>query len=323
VSESVTTGRGPGARRRVTVVTSAYNEQECVDELCSRLVALFNRLGSYDFDVIAVDNGSQDETFARLEAWSVRDARFKVVQLVRNFGTDGGLTAGLNFASGDAVVLIAADLQDPPELIEAFLERWEEGYENVYGIITEREGMGRIRRLNSRLFYFVIGRLTEQPIPPDANDFRLLDKAAYQTLLQLDERNRFLRGLTAWSGYRSVGVPFVRPDRFAGESKASTRAVLKFAIRAVFAHSLTPIMAMPVIGAVLFVIGLGSIGVLTIDWFAFGVPFPGFGSIVALLILLFSILVLFLSVIGLYVGLIYQEVRRRPNFLVRRTVGVE
>lgn len=308
-------------RKKITIVTSAYNEADCVDELARRLQAVFARLPAYDFDVVAVENGSTDATFERLQAIHERDPRFTVVQLSRNFRMDGGLTAGLDYADGDAVVLMAADLQDRPEDIPAFVARWEEGHENVYGVVTVRRGTGPLRRLNSRLFYWVLGRLSEADIPANASDFRLLDRRAYEQLRQMEERNRFLRGLVAWIGFSSIGVPIERPERFAGTSKAYSLQVFELAVRGILAHSMRPILLMPVVGIGLFLASLAALVALAVDWLVAGVPFPGFGTIVALMVMLFGILFCFLSVIGFYVGLIYEEARARPNYVTRRVVG--
>lgn len=310
-------------RKKITVVTSAYNEAECVGELGRRLAAVFDSLPSYEFEALVVENGSQDETFERLQELRALDPRFKIVQLARNFRMDGGLTAGLEYADGDAVVLMAADLQDPPEMIPAFVARWEEGYENVYGVISSRGGTGPVRRMNSRLFYWLMGRLSEQVIPANASDFRLLDRRLYEQVRQMDERNRFVRGLVAWVGFRSVGVPMDRPERFAGRSKAHSFHVIQLALRALFAHSMRPLLVMPVIGVALFLTSLAAIVGLAIDWVVNGVPFPGFGTILAVMVMMFGVLFCFLSVIGFYIGLIYEEVRGRPNYVTRLTVGLE
>src|SRR5664279_2576154 len=152
-------------RRTVALVIPAYNEEECVDELATRLTAMFATEPEYDFQCVIVENGSVDSTMVKLEAIAAKDSRFKILQLARNFRMDGGLTAGLSVVDADAVVLMAADLQDPPEMIPAFVERWESGYENVYGIVTSRRGTGKLRRFNSRLFYWIIGKLTGNLIP--------------------------------------------------------------------------------------------------------------------------------------------------------------
>jgi polyisoprenyl-phosphate glycosyltransferase len=309
-------------RKRIVVVTSAYNEAECIDELARRLAAVFDQMPAYDFETIVVENGSGDETFEKLEAIHRRDPRFKVVQLARNFRMDGGLTAGLASVDGDAVVLMTADLQDPPEMIPRFVAKWEEGYENVYGIVTARRGTGPLRRMNSRLFYWTIGKLTGGLIPANASDFRLLDRKVYEVVREMDERNRFVRGLVAWVGFRSIGVEHERDERFAGESKAHSLPVLQLAVKAVFAHSQVPLVIIPTIGIGLFVASIVALVVLVIDFVALGVPFPGFGTIVALMVMMFGILFCLLGIVSVYIGLIYDEVKGRPNFVVRETLGL-
>lgn len=161
---------------------------------------------------------------------------------------DGGLTAGLDFVDADAVVLMTADLQDPPEMIPRFVAQWEAGYENVYGIVTARHGTGPLRRFNSRVFYWLIGKLTGHLIPANASDFRLLDRRVYEVVRQMDERNRFVRGLVAWVGFRSIGVEHEREERYAGTSKAHSTAVLQLAVKAVLAHSQVPLVIIPLVG---------------------------------------------------------------------------
>jgi dolichol-phosphate mannosyltransferase len=308
-------------KKKITVITSAYNEADCVDELARRLVNVFDSMERYDFEVIVVDNGSTDTTFDRLIEIRARDPKFKILQLARNFRMDGGITAGLDEADGDAVILMAADLQDSPEMLPEFVQRWEEGYENVYGVVTERHGVGWMRRFNSRLFYWVIGKMSGQLIPANASDFRLLDRAVYEQIRKMEERNRFVRGLVAWVGFRSIGIEHERPERFAGTSKAHPVQVTQLAIKATFAHSAVPLVVIPVIGAALFGSSILALIALTIDWVANGVPFPGFGTIISLMVMLFGVLFLLLGIVSIYVGLIYDEVKGRPNFVVRRRLG--
>lgn len=308
-------------RKKISVVTSAYNEAECIDELARRLAIVFDQLGDYECEAIVVENGSEDETFERLERIRSRDSRFKILQLARNFRMDGGLTAGLAYADGDAIILMTADLQDPPEMIPKFIEQWEAGYENVYGIVTNRRGTGWLRNLNSELFYWIIGKLTGHLIPANASDFRLLDRRVADQVRSMDERNRFVRGLVAWVGFRSIGVEHEREERYAGASKAHTFGVTQLAVKAIFAHSQVPLVVIPLVGVGLFVISLLTLLGLAIDWMTRGVPFPGFGTIVALMVMLFGILFCFLGVVSIYIGLIYEEVKGRPNFVIRETVG--
>jgi dolichol-phosphate mannosyltransferase len=310
-------------KKTISIVIPAYNEDECVEELCTRLKKVFDQLVDYEFTAVLVENGSSDDTFEKLQRINSEDSRFKILQLARNFRMDGGITAGLSVVDSDALILMTADLQDPPELIPIFIEKWEQGYENVYGIVTRRQGTGLIRRTNSQIFYWVMGKLTGEFIPRNASDFRLLDRRVYEQVRNIEERNRFVRGLVAWVGFSSVGVEFVREERFAGDSKAYTFPVIQLAIKGILAHSQVPLVLIPVFGFIIFLGSLLTLVGFTIDWLTFGVPFPGFGSIIAIILLMFSVLFLFMGILSLYIGSIYEEVKGRPNFIIRNAVGFE
>ena len=305
--------------KTISVIIPAYNEEECVEELASRLKLVFAKEDSYNFEVVIIENGSIDRTWEKLQKISEFDSRFKVVRLSRNFRMDGGLTAGLNYAKGDAAVLMTADLQDPPERIPDFLRAWENGYENIYGVVTKRTGTGPIRTLNSKLFYLLAGSLTDGRIPKNASDFRLVDRKVYESVRGMQERNRFVRGLFAWSGFKSIGIPMVRDERFGGVSNAHSLAVIDLAFKGIFAHSYKPLKMITVFGLVLSFTSVCAIIPLSILWLIKGVPFAGFGTLISLLLLMISFLFLFLGIIGEYVGLIYEEVKQRPNYLVSET----
>jgi glycosyltransferase involved in cell wall biosynthesis len=309
-------------RKSVAVVIPAYNEEGCIVELCQRLARVFDEETSYSFVCYLVENGSRDDTWKLVTDAAVQDSRFVGIQLSRNFGADGGMTAGLTYVSEDAVVLMTADLQDPPEFIGPFLREWERGFENVYGIVTERRGTGPVRTFNSKLFYWVLSRLTDDSIPRNASDFRLLDRRAYEALRALPERGRFIRGLSAWVGFSAIGVEVSRPERFAGESKATTAEVFKVASRGIFANSTKPLRLITLSGLFLSVVSLTSIFILALLWIIRGVPFAGFGTLVALSLLVFGILSLMIGIVSEYVGLIYEEVKQRPNFIVRDVLDV-
>jgi len=300
----------------ISVVVPAYNEEECIDELASRLTKVMESEISYDFEILIIENGSEDKTWPKLKEIAERDSRFKILKLSRNFRMDGGLTAGLDFISGDACVLMTADLQDPPELISTFLRKWEEGWENVYGVVTKRGGTGPIRRLNSRLFYWLAGKLTDGKIPRNASDFRLVDRKVYETVRNMQERNRFVRGLFAWVGFKSVGIPMERPPRFGGVSNAHTLKVLDLAFKGIFAHSYKPLRLITLFGLLLSALSFLSIVPLFALWITQGVPFAGFGTLVSLFLLILGFLSLMLGIVSEYVGLIYEEAKARPNYIV-------
>ena len=310
-------------RKLISVIVPAYNEEDCVNELARRLGAVFDSNPANDFEAIIIENGSEDRTWELLREISVADARFKLVQLARNFRMDGGITAGLEYATGDAAVIMTADLQDPPELITEFITKWEEGYENVYMVVTKRTDASWIRSFNSRAFYWLAGKLTENRLPRNASDFRLVDRKVYETVRQLDERNRFVRGLFAWVGFHSTGIEHQRPKRFGGASKAYSLKVIDLAFKGIFAHSYLPLRLITLIGMVLSILSVSTTAVMAVIWFTVGVPFAGFGTLFSLIVLLFGLLFLMMGIVSEYLGLVYEEVKRRPNFVVRAELGFD
>jgi dolichol-phosphate mannosyltransferase len=311
------------AKKLISIVVPAYNEEACVEELARRLALVFDANPKYDFEAIIIENGSVDRTWELLQQIHHRDSRFKIVQLARNFRMDGGLTAGLHYARGDAAVLMTADLQDPPELIAEFIKKWEQGFENVYMVVTKRRGSGPIRRFNSRAFYWLAGKLTDNRIPANASDFRLVDRKVYETVRSMEERNRFVRGLFAWVGFQSIGVEAERPERFGGVSNAHSLKVIDLAFKGIFSHSYVPLKLITVTGLVLSIGSLITTAVLVVVWIVVGVPFAGFGSLVSLGLTMFGVLAFMIGLVAEYVGLIYEEVKARPNFVVRTSLGIE
>jgi dolichol-phosphate mannosyltransferase len=233
---------------------------------------------------------------------------------------DGGLTAGLEYVTGDACIWMTADLQDPPENISAFLREWEKGYKNIYGIVTKRIGTNFIRKINSNVFYLIANALTGNQIPRNVSDFRLLDKSAYIAIKSMKERNRFLRGLAAWVGFKSKGIPMERPPRFGGKSNADTFKVLDLALKGIFAYSNIPLRFMMFIGTFFMFASLFVILPLSIFWFVRGVPFAGFGTLISLILLVFGVLSFMIGILSEYIGLIYEEVKKRPSFIVDEIV---
>lgn len=309
-------------KKLISIIVPAYNEEDCVEELASRLQNVFLSESDYDFECIIIENGSTDSTWEKLLRINTNDSRFKVLKLARNFRMDGGITAGLSVISGDACVLMTADLQDPPELIPEFIRKWEEGYENVYGIVTQRRGTGFIRNMNSKAFYWVAGKLTNNRITKNASDFRLVDKKVYVAVRSMEERNRFVRGLFSWVGFKSIGIPMIRPPRFGGVSNAHTLKVLDLAFKGIFAHSYVPIRLITFVGFIISFIAALSLIFLVVQTSIFGVPFNGFGTLMSTILVGFGAVTLLLGVIGEYVGLIYEEVKQRPNFVISEKIGL-
>lgn len=307
-------------KKLISVVIPAYDESEVVDELTERLTQLMNRKSEYDFEVIIVENGSRDDTFTKLLKIRERDARFKIVQLSRNFMSDGGVTAGLRAASGDAAVIMNADLQDPPEIVDAFLEKWEAGFEVVYGIIERRIGERAVKVVLTRLYYLMVSRLTGGAILEEVSDFRLVDRKVYKAMNRMQESNRFVRGLSIWSGFRRIGIPFVRAPRAAGQSKAPWLDLLTEALNGIFSFSHIPLRLATFLG---LAISVGALFLLIYQFVAPGENWPGYLTIVTVLLVMFGAMFVILGIIGEYIARIYDEVKARPNYIVRQAIGFD
>lgn len=308
-------------KRLISIVIPAYNEEDVVDELKKRIQEVMKINGTYIFEVIIVENGSWDTTFDKLEQINADDPRFKVVQLSRNFGPDGGITAGLSQAKGDAAVIMNADLQDPPEMITLFIKKWEDGYDIVYGIIQKRDGVSYLRKILSNIAYKIINKLTDRTIPENAGDFRLIDRSVYTIINEMNEQNKYLRGLIAWTGFRQIGIPYERPARFAGDSKAGFSTALDVAMNGIFSFSYFPLKLATVIGFTLSVLSFVLIVFEISLFFIYGREVPGYTSTILLMLFLFGMLFLLLGIVGIYLGRIYDEVKQRPNYIIKKKVG--
>ena len=306
-----------------SVIIPAYNEEEVLDELQNRLKKVMGDNSNYEFEVIIVENGSWDLSFEKLLKINEADPRFKVVKLSKNFGCDGGITAGLKYASGDAAVIMNADLQDPPEMITQFIKKWEEGYEIIYGIIRKREGVSFIRKILSSLAYVIIYNLTHEAIPKNASDFRLIDKKVYTIVNDMGEKNKFLRGVIAWTGFKQTGIPYERPARFAGETKAGFCAAFNVAMNGIFSFSYFPLHLATILG---FVISIATFILVFIEiglFLVYGQVVPGFTTTIILMLFLFGMLFFLIGIVGIYIARIYDEVKGRPNFIVAEKIGFD
>src|SRR3989344_5437417 len=306
----------------ISIVIPFYNEQENVEELYRRFTMLFALEKKYTFELIAVEHGSTDSTFAKLLDLHQKDKRVKILQLSKNFGTaDAGIVAGLHFVKGSALVITTADLQDPPEVISKFLRKWENGYEIVYGIIKKRADTSFSRKILSLLFYKILNLATGNVFPQNVSDFRLIDRKVCEAVKTMPERNKFLRGIIIWTGFSQTGVPFNRSKRFAGESKADFLTILRVAANGIFSFSYAPLKLVTILGFILSLISFLLIVYQIILFMLFGRGNPGISTIIVLLGFLFGMLFLILGIIGEYLARIYDEVKQRPSFIVKDKIG--
>jgi len=290
-----------------------YDEEATVRAFYERTCAA---LEGIPFEIVAVDDGSSDATPLILDELAEADDRVKVVKLSRNFGHQTALTAGLDHACGDAIVMIDADLQDPPELIVEMLDKWRTGADVVYAVRTVRHGETRFKRTTARAFYRLISKVSDVKLVEDAGDFRLLDRRALDALLAMRERNRYLRGMTVWVGFTQTAVRYERDARFAGETKYPLKKMLRFALDAVASFSHAPLQLATVLGFAFATLAFLCIPV-AILFRILGEFVPGITTTVIAVLLLGGIQLMAVGVIGEYVGRIYDEVKGRPLYLVR------
>jgi glycosyltransferase involved in cell wall biosynthesis len=297
----------------LSVVAPVFNEELLVDEFHARVCRALEGL---EFELILVDDGSSDSTPAALERIAAADPRVRVVYLSRNFGHQTALTAGLDHARGEAIVMLDADLQDPPELIPRMLDRWRAGCDVVYAVREERAGESRFKLTTARWFYWLFDRITQVDLQHNSGDFRLLDRRALDALLSMRERNRFLRGMTVWVGYTQAAVPYRRDPRYAGETKYTLSKMLRFSLDAISSFSNRPLQLATLLGFLISTLAFVAIPVVIILRLL-GSYLPGFGTITILVLLLGGIQLITIGIIGEYVGRIYDEVKGRPLYLVR------
>lgn len=305
-----------------SIVLPVLDESSTLPELARRLDVT---LGSLDgpAEIVMVDDGSTDGTFEVMKQLHEADPRFMALRLSRNFGHQIAITAGLEHARGAAVIIMDADLQDPPEVVPALVERWREGYEVVYAVRDERAGESRFKLVTAHWFYRLLGRLSEIDIPPDAGDFRLLDRQVVDAVIRMPEHHRYLRGMIAWVGYDQVGVHYVRAARFAGRTKFSVRKMVSFATDGIVSFSTVPLRLTMTLGFVMSAVSFfATVFALAARFGGFSVV-PGWASIVVPMGLIGGVQLIVLGVVGQYVARIYDEVKRRPLYVVRDVLGYD
>ncbi len=297
----------------LSVVAPMLDEEDVAGVFCERVAAV---LDGTPFELVVVDDGSTDRTAAVLDAVAARDPRVRVLHLSRPFGHQQALTAGLDHARGDAVVLIDGDLQDPPEVIPRLVERWREGADVVVAKRRVREGETRFKLITARGFYALMRRLTQVPLEPNAGDFRLLDARVVAALRELREANRFLRGMTSWVGFESTVVEYDREARHAGATKFGLRRMLRFAFDGVTSFSHVPLQIATLLGLAFALVAFALLPLTVIARYA-GIYERGVPSLMFVVLLIGGIQLMTLGVIGEYVGRIYDEVKRRPLYIVK------
>lgn len=311
---------GPGLPE-IGVVIPVFNEASNVGPLLARLVPVLDRVAA-SWEVVFVDDGSSDDTLAAVAGQAVADPRIGAVALSRNFGKEIAIAAGLDHVRGRAVVIMDADLQHPPEVIADFVARWREGYAMVYGQRTDRDDESAVKRGFARLFYRLFARFGETELPEGAGDFRLIDQRGVAVLRSLGERARFSKGLYAWIGFRSVGVPFVVAEREHGTTKWSFRKLFRFASDGLTSFSTVPLRVWTYLGGLVAALAMVAALYFVVETLVWGPVVPGYGSLIVSVMFLSGVQLMSLGIIGEYVGRIFAEVKRRPLYVVAERLGV-
>jgi glycosyltransferase involved in cell wall biosynthesis len=302
----------------VSVVVPFYNESDAVEEFYHAIRGVLDDVPGIQFEVICVDDGSRDETLQRLIALVDRDVRFSVIELSRNFGKEAALTAGLDAATGDAIIPIDADLQDPPGLIPNLIAAWQNGADVVLAQRKNRDSDAFLKRNTALLFYRLHNWLSQVQIPENVGDFRLIDKSVLEALKQLPERQRFMKGLFSWVGFKTSTVVYSRHKREVGSTKYSWWLLLNHALEGLTSFSTEPLRLCAYAGGVTAIITLFYAGFILVRTLVRGVDVPGYASLLVAILFLGSLQLIGIGVLGEYVGRIYMEAKRRPRYLIRR-----
>jgi len=305
----------------LSIIVPCYNESEVIDQTVNRLKAIFANQKDIAAELIFIDDGSKDQTQQILRKYADEDKRIKLICFSRNFGHQMAVTAGIDAASGDAVVLIDADLQDPPEVIHEMIEKWREGYDVIYGTRTERLGESVLKIATARGFYRLLNKLSDVPIPLDTGDFRLMSRAVVDTLKAMPERDRFIRGMVSWVGFRQTSLPYKRQERFAGYSKYPLAKMVRFASDGILSFSTKPLqiaVGLGLLAAALALIGIVYALILRIFT---SIWVEGWTALIIAILFIGGIQLVCIGILGEYIGRIYNETKRRPLYVVKEYVG--
>ena len=310
--------------KKISLVIPMYYEEQVAEECYKRVSKVLKGLKDYDYEIIFVNDGSKDKTLPILEKIADKDKKVKIVSFSRNFGHQAAVTAGLKYVTGDAVVIMDADLQDPPELVPDMLKKWEEGYEVIYGKRKKRDGESAFKLLTAKAFYATLNKLSDVEIPKDTGDFRLVDRKVVDVVNSLPEHNKFLRGLFSWVGFKQDPYEYERKERFAGKTKYPLKKMLKLAKDGIIGFSTKPLKIVGGLGILSVVVSI-IILIYAILSFAFNWNnlTAGWTSIMCTMTFLGGIILISLWMIGEYIARIYDETKQRPQYIVDKTINID
>lgn len=311
-------------KKKISIVIPMFNEQEVIEKCFERMIAVMESINEYEYEIIIIDDGSRDDTYRIASNIANENDKIKVLSFSRNFGHQAAVTAGLQFSTGDAVVIIDADLQDPPELIPDMIKFWEDGYDVVYGKRKTREGESGFKLMTANMFYKMLNKLSDVDIPKDVGDFRLVDRQIVDQMNSLPEHNKFLRGLWSWLGYKQYAFEYERKERYAGKTKYPLKKMLKLASDGIIGFSTKPLKICAALGVIS--IGLSFI-VLIYSILAYAFNFgnltSGWTSIMVAITFFAGVQLLSLWILSEYIGRIYDETKKRPQYIINKKINVE
>ena len=310
--------------KKVSVVVPMYYEEEVAHECYNRLSNALKNIQNYEYEIVFVNDGSKDKTLEILEEIAKQDKNVKIVSFARNFGHQVAVTAGIKYVTGDAIVIIDADLQDPPELIPDMLKLWEEGYEVIYGKRKSRDGESKFKLLTAKMFYKTLNSLSDVEIPKDTGDFRLVDKKVIDVVNSMPEHNKFLRGLFSWVGFKQKAFEYERKERFAGETKYPLKKMLKLASDGIISFSSKPLKLVGGLGLITILISI-AILIYSLISYAFNLNHltPGWTSIMVTVTLFSGVQLLSIWIMSEYIARIYDETKNRPQYIVDKTINID
>ena len=310
--------------KKISIVIPMYYEEQVAEECYKRVTGVLKNIKEYDYEILFVNDGSKDRTLEILEKIAKENDKVKIISFSRNFGHQAAVTAGLKYVTGDAVVIMDADLQDPPELIPDMLKHWEEGYEVIYGKRKTRDGESAFKLFTAKAFYTTLNKLSDVEIPKDTGDFRLVDRKVVDVINSLPEHNKFLRGLFSWVGFKQYAYEYERKERFAGKTKYPLKKMLKLAQDGILSFSTKPLKIVGGLGILSVII---SIAILLYSILSFAFSWnnltPGWTSLMCTITFLGGVILISLWMIGEYIARIYDETKQRPQYIIDKTINIK
>ncbi len=308
--------------KKISVIVPMYYEEKVAEECYKRLTACLQKLTDYTYEIIIIDDGSKDKTLEILENIASKDDKVKVISFSRNFGHQAAVTAGLKHVSGDAIIIIDADLQDPPELIPQMIQLWEQGNEIIYAKRKKRKGESPFKLLSAKLFYQILNALSDTEIPKDTGDFRLVDRKVVDTINNMPEHNKFLRGLFSWVGYKQIPFEYEREERFAGKTKYPLRKMLKLASDGIISFSTKPLKLVGLLGFISIVISILILIYALLSYFLkLNQLSAGWTSLMVAITFFAGVQLLSIWIMSEYIGRIYDETKQRPQFIINKKIN--